>query len=210
MDLDGFISDHRQHFGGFQLGHRHIRLRHRALIVFPSGFAGQKFGSFQLHRHISEFKADPLELADLLAELLALCSIRQSVAHGAFCAPKAGRGDLQPRGAQPRICNLEPLMHLAQDLAFVQAAIVKFQHRVGIAAVRDVAVTVAHVEPLGALIDKERRDFLFWAARGVFFACRHKDDGKACQIGVADEMLGAVQNPVVTIRPRRGLHTAQV
>ena len=82
--------------------------------------------------------------------------------------------------------------------------------RVGIAAVADVAVAVAHGEALGALVDEEGGDQLLRAARGLFLARRHEDDGEAGDVGMADEMLGAVQHPVVAVLPRAGLHAAQV
>ena len=106
---------------------------------------------------------------------------------------------MQAGGAEPAVGHLKPLVNLAQDLAFVQPAVVEFENAVGVAPVRDVAVAVAHGEAFGAFFHEEGGDLLLGAARGVFFACRHKDDGKACKVGVADEMLGAVQDPVIAV-----------
>jgi hypothetical protein len=101
-------------------------------------------------------------------------------------------------------------VHLAQNLTFRDAAIVEFEDGVGIATVADVAIAIADGEAGGALVDEEGSDQLLLAARGLFFPARHEADGEIGQIGMADEMLGAVQHPVIPVLPRAGLHAAQV
>ena len=143
VDLDRLVGDEGQHLGGLQLGHRHVLVGDRALVVFPGGLHDQQVGGLQLGRHVGELERDALELADLLAELLALRGIFDGVAERAFGAAEAGRRDLQPRRAEPGVGDLETLVHLAQHLAGRQPAIVEFEDRIGVAAMRDVAVAVA-------------------------------------------------------------------
>ena len=75
---------------------------------------------------------------------------------------------------------------------------------------RDVAIAVADGETLGALVDEEGGDLLALAARAVLFAGRHEDDREIGDVGMADEMLGAVEHPVAAILDGRRLHAAQV
>src|SRR4051812_37821263 len=75
---------------------------------------------------------------------------------------------------------------------------------------RDVAVAVAHGEALGALVDEERGDLLAFAARAVLLARGHEDDSEIGDVGMADEMLGAVEHPVAALFDRARFHAAQV
>src|SRR5690606_3526775 len=127
-----------------------------------------------------------------------------------FRPAEAGGGDLQPRRAKPGVGDLEPLVDLAEDLAARQAAIVELQDRVGVAAMAYVAVALAHGEALRALVDEEGGDALLRTARRRLLAGGHEDDGEVGDVGVGDEVLGAVQDPVAAVGPGAGLHAAQV
>ncbi len=110
------------------------------LVEFPGGFEGEELGRLQFHRHVGELEGDALELADLLAELDAVDGKLLGMFEGALGAAEAGGGDLQPRGAEPVIGDLEALVKLAEDLRLRHAAIVEFEDAVVVAAVRDVLV----------------------------------------------------------------------
>ncbi len=132
------------------------------------------------------------------------------MAERAVGAAEAGRGHLQPRRAKPGVGDLEALVHLAEDVLRRHAAIVEFEDGVRVAAVAHVAIAVADGEALGALVDEECGDALLAAARRVLLAGRHEGDGEARDVGVADEVLGAVQHPVPALGARVGLHAAKV
>jgi hypothetical protein len=119
--------------------------------------------AFNSSRHVGQLEADALELADLLAELAALGGPGERVAQRAVGAAEAGGGDLQAGGAQPGVGHLEALVHLAQHVLGRHAAVVEFEDRVGIAAVADVAIAVAHGEARRALVDEEGGDLLLLA-----------------------------------------------
>ena len=129
---------------------------------------------------------------------------------GAFGAANAGGGDLQAGGAEPVIGDLEALVQFAEDLRLVQAAIVEFENAVVVAAMRDVLVAVAHGEALGALVDEEGGDQLLLAARRILFAGCGKEDGEGGFIGMADEMLGAVDDEIIAILLGEAFHAAHV
>ena len=171
----------------------------RALVVFPGRLEGQEPGSLEFERHVGELEGDALELADLLAELDAVDRPLLGVIERALGAADAGGGDLQPRGAEPGIGDLEALVHLAQDCRLRHAAIGEFENAVVVAAMRDIAVAVAHHEARMALVDEEGGDELLLAARRVFLARGGEQDDEVGDIGMADEMLGAVDDEVIAL-----------
>ena len=61
---------------------------------------------------------------------------------------KAGGCHLQARCAEPLVGDFKALVHLAEHLRLRQPAIVKFQHRIGVAAMRNIAVAIADGEAL--------------------------------------------------------------
>src|SRR5690606_9906340 len=69
---------------------------------------------------------------------------------------------------------------------------------------------IAHGEARRSLVDEKGGDLLALAAWAVLLARGHEDDGKSGDVGVADEMLGAVEDPVVAVLTRGGLHAAQI
>ena len=83
----------------------------------------------------ASLKRYALELADLLAELLAVRGILHGMFQRALGAAEAGGGHLQARGAQPVVGDFEALVHFAQHLRLVHAAIVEFEDAVVVAAV---------------------------------------------------------------------------
>ena len=89
------------------------------------------------------------------------------VGEGALGAAEAEGGDLQAGGAEPLAGDLEALVRLAEHGGGRQADVVELEDLVGVAAVRDVAVAVAHGEARRALVDEEGGDALACGPRGV-------------------------------------------
>ena len=210
MDLDRLVGDHGQHFRGFQLRHRHVGIGSGAGIVFPSGLEDHQFRRLHLDGHVGEFERDALKLANGLAELLAARGIVYRMGECTFCPAEAGCPDLQPRRAEPLVGDVETLVDFAQYVLSRDAAIVEFENGIGVAAMADIAVTVAHGETGGVLVDEEGSDERAFSARRVFLTRLHEADRETGNVGMADEMLGAVQHPVIAILLRRRLHAAQV
>ena len=97
------------------------------------------------------------------------------------------------------LATSKPLWTSPSTWLLRQAAVVEFEDRVGVAAMRDVAVAVAHGEARRALVDEEGGDLLALAARRLFLAGRHEADGEVGDVGMADEVLRAVEDEVVAV-----------
>ena len=101
-------------------------------------------------------------------------------------------------------------MRLAENLRGRQSAVLECENRVVVATVRDRVVAGADVEAGRAPIHQETGNELRWTARGVLLAGGHEHDDEVRDVGMGDEVLGAVEDPVVTVRSRGALHAADV
>ena len=71
-------------------------------------------------------------------------------------------------------------------------------------------VTRADFKPRRATVDQEAGDFFLLAARRFFFAGSDKDDNEVGDVGVADEMLAAIDDPVAAVQFGIAFHAAHV
>src|SRR5215207_3196135 len=128
MNLDCLVGDHGQHLGGLQLGHRHVHVLDRALVIFPRRLQREQPGGLHFNRHIGELKGNPLELADLLAELRTVDCPLLGVDKCALGTADAGRRNLKPRSAEPLIGDVEAFVNLAEHGAGGNAAVGEFEN----------------------------------------------------------------------------------
>src|SRR5947199_5248981 len=91
-----------------------------------------------------------------------------------------------------------------------QAAIGEFENAVVVAPMRDIAIAVPDHEARMALVDKEGGDELLLAARSFFFARGGKKNGEVYNIGMADEMLDAIDDEIIAFLNRRAFHAAHI
>jgi hypothetical protein len=84
------------------------------------------------------------------------------------------------------------------------------QDAVGIAVVRDVAVTRPHLEAGRAHVDQKRGHELAAASRRLLLARGSEQNHEIRMIDMTDEMLGAVDDEVVALLHGGGLHAAQI
>jgi hypothetical protein len=162
----------------------------------PRRFQHQQLGGAQFHRHVGELEAHALELADLLAELHPIDGPLRGELQRALGAAQAGRRDLQARRPEPGIGDLEAAVQFAEYRALGHAAVVEFENAVGIAAVRDVLVARPHFESRVPMSIKNAVIFLALALRRGLLARGGEQDHVIRVIGMADEMLGAVDDEV--------------
>ena len=101
-------------------------------------------------------------------------------------------------------------MNLSQNLAFWQTTIIKTQNTILIATVRDRVIARRNFKTRCAPVNQEAGDFLLDTARCLFFTCGNKDNHKIGDIGVANEMLGAIDDPIISIWLGGTLHTAYI
>ncbi len=79
-----------------------------------------------------------------------------------------------------------------------------------VAAMRDRIVALADFEARRAAVDEEAGDQLLGPARRVFLAGGDEDDDEIGDVGVRNEVLGAVDDPVVAVLLRKAFHAAHV
>jgi len=210
VHLYGFVGDAGEHFRSVELGLGNLSVRIQALIQPPRAEKRQPVGGVDLGDHVGELEGHPLELADGLSELLALGGPAQGEIEYAPRATHAVGGDGEPGGVEPLIHHLETAVHLAEDLRRRQAAVVEAQDTVVISAVGDRPVSFADFEPRNAAIHQQAGDaFLRAAGRGLLPG-RHEYDDEIGDVRVADEMLGAVDDEIVAVAARKGLHAADI
>ena len=178
--------------------------------IFPRRLEGEQPSGLHFNRHVGELKGNPLEFADLLAELRTVDCPLLGVRKRALGTADAGRRDLKPRSAEPLVGDVEAFVNLAEHGGGGNAAVGKFEDAIVVPAVRHIAVALAHGEPRMSLVDEERGDQLLAAARCVLFARCGEQDHEIGNVGMADEMLGAVNDEIGAILPGRAFHAAHV
>src|SRR3954447_27076090 len=209
-DLDRLVGDARQHLGREQLRLRDHPVRVPALVQQPGAVEREQVGGFDLGRHVGELERGPLELADRLAELLpARRPVGGEVEHPPRPAD-AGGGDGEPRGVEPGVHQLEALALLAQDLGVGDVAPVEVEDAVAVAAVGNALVARPDLETGRATVDEEAGDPLLGTGLRLLGPGRDEDDREVGEVGVADEVLGAVDHPVAAVATGRRLHRAHV
>ena len=181
-----------------------------AVIELPGGLQRQQLGCAQLHRHVRELERHALELSDLLAELHPIDGPLLGEPERALGATQAVGRHLQARGTEPGVGDLETLVHLAQHRRPRHPAFAELQDAVVVAAMRDVAVAGPDLEARRALVDQESGHQPAFAARGLFLAGDREQDDEIRVIGMADEVLGAVDDEIRAALDRAGLHAAHI
>src|SRR5262249_52968384 len=129
---------------------------------------------------------------------------------GAAGPPDAHRRDGEARRIEPGIGEGEAAPFLAEDLGRGYPAVVEGEDAVVVAAMRDRIVAAADLEAGRAAIDEEAGDALLDGAPDLLLAGGDEDDDEVGDVGVADEMLAAVDDPVVAVAPGRAFHAAHV
>jgi len=90
------------------------------------------------------------------------------------------------------------------------AAIVELEDEVVVAAVGDRPVSGPHLESGSAHVDQEGRDQFPGAAGTGFFPGGGEQDDVVGEIGMADEVLGTVDEVAVAVPDRRAAHASQI
>ena len=153
MNLQRFVGDEGERFGRREFCDCRVHVAHAAVVFAPRGLHDQQLGGAEFDFHVGEFERDSLEFSDGLVELLARRGVFAGELVGAVAASEADRRDLQAGVAEPRVCDFKSLVRFAQDLRGGDAAAVKFQNAVVVAAVRDAVVAGAHLEAGRAFVN---------------------------------------------------------
>ena len=134
--LQSGVGHPRQHFRGVELGRGDLAVGFEALIEAPSRSQGEPVGGVDLCRHVGDGKADALEAADLLTELLARDRPLNSEVEGAASTAYTEGGYAQASGVEPGVGHFKTAVEPAENLLITQAATVEFEDVVVVAAVR--------------------------------------------------------------------------
>ena len=118
--------------------------------------------------------------------------IGQGIIKHAPCPAYGHRRNGNSCCVEPGIHHLEPAIDLAQYLCIRQAAVIKFQYHVLIAAMADTFVPIADGEARMSTINKKAADPLLRTLGRHILTRSHKDDQEIGVIRARDEMFGAV------------------
>src|SRR6185369_7587969 len=146
-----------------------------------------------------ELEGGALELANGLAELLAGGRPVGREIHRPFRLAAAGGSNEDAPTGQPVIGKIEALAFFAEDLALVEAHIVKEKLVIVIGTVGDAARAAAHLKTGCVAIDQESGDSLSWPALGFVDAGHGKDDGEIGDADPGDEMLATLEDIIIAI-----------
>ena len=122
----------------------------------------------------------------------------------------AGRPDPDPSHPQPLPGERQPRAFLAQDLARSETHAGEVEPEREVAPVAHAAIALRDVEALLAHVDQERGDALAGTAGGLVDSSHREHDGEVRHHRAGDEVLGAVEDPVVAVTPGTGLHRHDV
>ena len=202
--LDRVGGDLHGHVRGEALGRRAEEGQVGVLALGLGGGDVHHLASgLELHAHVGEHELQALELADGLAELLALLDVAQRVVQRALRdADRLGAdGDAGVvEGAQR---DLQALALGAHEPVGRDARVGEVQLAGRAALDAELALGLAEVEALVALLDDERRDVAAALAVGV----GNREHGVELRLaGVGDPRLLAVEEVVVAVLGRPGAH----
>src|SRR5215468_5103229 len=209
-DLHCLVGDAAEHLGGVELGHRGVGVAHPAPVEPPGGAERQELGRLDLGRHVGQAEADALEPPDRLAELLAGGRPPGAQLQHPPGPPHAGGRHREPARPEPLAQQVEPVALVTEQGGAGNPAVGERQLAVVVAAVRDRWRAAADGEPGGAVVDQEgryRRALAPGARLGAGHREQHHEVG---HVGVADEVLGAVDDPVAAVPAGPGRHGADI
>src|SRR5262249_52935620 len=209
-DLNRPVRDARQHLGGVELRLRDLTIGLAILIETPGGGEGQIVGGVDLRDHVGQLKGDALELTDLLTELPALGGVAECELEGAAGATHGRRADRQPGPQPPRGCDIESAALLAEDLRRRHPAVLEAQRAVVVAAMRHRGVARPDLYTGRTAVDEEAGDPLLRSFIRLVLPRRGEDDDEVGDVGVADEVFGAIDDPAVAVCPCQARHATQV
>ncbi|MNS87604.1 hypothetical protein D3C72_1215520 [compost metagenome] len=202
MDLHGAVRHATHHFGTEHLRARSqhadlgVALAGRLGVVALRAVAHHRQARVQLGLAVGQHALNQLEVADGLAELLALLRIGHGVGNQPVRHAAGQRGDMQAATVEHLHRGLEAhARYAADDVGRGHAHV--FQHHVaGLgAALTHLLVRLAERDPRRIGGHDERRD----ARRARAAGARHQREGAGTR-RVGDEALGAVDDVVVAIQ----------
>ena len=168
----------------------------------PAGCGvGELPGRLHLHAHVGDHELQALEVADGMAELLALLHVVQRVVECALRDAHGLRGDRDAGVVQRLHRDAEALADLADDAVAGDADVVEVDLAGGGALDAQLLLGRAERDAVVGLLDDERRDAL-----GALVGVGLREHRVVLRdAGVGDPALDAVEHPVVAVADGLGL-----
>src|SRR5215472_5216851 len=209
-DLYRLVGDPAEHLRGVELGHRGVGIAHPALVEPPGGAKGEQLGGFDLGRHVGEAETDALEPPDRLPELLAGCRPPGAQLQHPPGPPDAGCRHGEPARPEPLAQQVKPSSLGAEQCGAGDPAVGERQLAMVVATMGYRRCAAADRESRGAVVDEESRYRRALAPRSFLGAGHGEQHHEVGDIGIADEVLGAVDDPVAASPPGPGLHRTDI
>src|SRR5262252_2155789 len=209
-DLYRLVGDPAEHLRGVELGHRGVGVTHPALVEPPGGAKGEQLGGLDLGRHVGEAEADALEPPDRLPELLAGRRPPGAQLQDPPGPPHAGCRHGEPARPEPLGQQVKPVSLDAEEGGAGDPAVGERQLAMVVATMGYRRRAAADRESRGAVVDEESRYRRALAPRSLLGAGHGKQHNEVGDVGIADEVLGAVDDPVAAGPPGPGLHRTDV
>src|SRR5215469_5990302 len=209
-DLYRMVGDPAEHLRGVELGHRGVGVAHPALVEPPGGANGEQLGGFDLGCHVGEAEAHALEPPDRLAELLAGRRPLGAQLQNPPGPPHAGSRHGEPARPEPLAQQVKPVSLGAEQGGAGDPAVGERQLAMVVATMGYRRCAAADRETRGAVVDQESRYRRALAPRSLLGAGHGKQHNEVGDVGIADEVFGAVDDPVTARPPGPGLHRTDV
>lgn len=206
MQLQAAVDQLDLLVGGPVLGHRGLLDGELLLVEQLDAPVDEDPGQLGLGGELGELEAGVLELADRLAERLAVAAVLDRVVEHALHRGSGDDGDREALLRQVLHQVDEAHALLAEEVGRRDADIVEAELRRVLGVEADLVEVASPLEARHAALDDEQREAL-----GALLRIGAGDDDH--QVGVdtvGDERLGAVEDPVVTVAHRAGLDALQV
>ncbi len=180
------------------------------MINFPCSFQKQQIRHFDFSGHVRERKSNALKLTDFLIELLAGCSIIQGCVKSPLgpCHTSCSHGEA--RRPQPFVDQSEAVTLRTHHPPRWNAGVVEAQDVVGVAPVRDIAVTRSNLDSGIIEGDEESGNAFFEALGGFLLSGRREQHAVVRNRSLRDEMLLAADHPLVAIAHGFAFHATQI
>src|SRR5438105_39494 len=178
----------------------------RALVDQLPALVEQAARRFALRLHVGQHRRDELVLRDRHAHGLARLRVLERVVRRALREAEALRADPGPRAVEDLHRDPEAFALLAEQVVRRDAAVVEEDLARGRALDSHLRLDPPDLEPGRVRFDHERGD-TGMAGLGIGLC---EDDVEACDAGVRDEALRAVEDVIVALAPRLAAHRGRI
>ena len=201
------IVDHvRSAIGGKPLGHGgEARFVGRVVGNLGGGEIEKGTRRFQLGRHVGEHELGVLEIGDLLAELLPLLGVFDRFVEAALRTAQGTGADIEATAVEPHHRKAEAFAFVAHPIFDRHARILEDHLRSGRSVPAELLFRLTEADAGRVLVDDKAGDTL-----GLVLAGADHGDIDVVKAGARNELLGAVEDVMVTVPHSAGLEARRI